>query len=271
MILADQHLHSIFSGDSETPMELQIEKAISLGLKSMCFTEHMDIDFPLTDGENPFELDTDAYMEKITECREKYEKQIQINFGVEFGFQKHLVARNKEYIEKYPFDFVIGSQHLLQGMDVYYPDIYRGSEEKEVYRQYFEEMLISVRCFEEFDVLGHLDYVVRYGPNKNKFYKYADYSDIIDEILKVIIDKKCGIELNTGGFRKLKNEPNPCYDVLKRYREMGGEIITIGSDAHVPEDIASEFARAKDFLCDAGFKNYAVYTKRKPQFFTLDG
>ena len=105
----------------------------------------------------------------------------------------------------------------------------------------------------DFDVYGHLDYVVRYGPNKNQFYSYQKYAEVIDEILRTLIQKGKGIELNTAGFKYGLGHAHPTLDILKRYKELGGEILTIGSDGHTPEQIAWEFDIVPSLLKEAGF------------------
>lgn len=268
MIIGDYHLHSSFSEDSDTPMESQIEAAIRAGLKYMCFTEHMDRDFPgSTDEKKLFEADTDAYLEHYKECRDKYKELIDIRFGIEYGCQAHLAQHNIDYVNKYPFDFVIASQHLVDGIDVYYPDYFEGMSEHEAYLKYFEATLESICLFDQYDVFGHLDYVVRYG--KNRHYRYKDYSDVLDEILKQLIKRGKGIELNTAGFAKLEDEGNPSREVLLRYHELGGEIITVGSDAHESGNVAACFDRAEAFLKDAGYGYYCIFKDRRPEFIRI--
>ena len=278
MIIADFHVHSSHSEDSDTPMEQQIEAGIAAGLKYMCFTEHMDKDWPKDDGimkggapldMELFELDTDAYYKHCMECREKYKDRIDIRFGVEYGFQPHLAEHNREYTERYPFDFVIGSQHLMNGADVYYPENFADMSDREAFHAYFESELESICIFDGYDVFGHLDYIVRYGTNKNKDYFYKDHVDVIDEILRQLIKRGKGIEINTAGFRKLGNEPNPSSDILRRYHELGGEIITVGSDSHTPGSVAYDFDRARRLLLDTGYTYYCIFKDRTPEFISL--
>ncbi len=281
MILADYHLHSSHSEDSEIPMEEQIEAGIKAGLKYMCFTEHMDKDWPEEavpkEGEDAsgaedlkaFEVDTDAYYEHYLECREKYKDRVDLRFGVEYGFQPHLGLHNTEYVSRYPFDFVIGSQHLMDGIDVYYPETFDNIPEKEAYHRYFECILESICIFDGYDVFGHLDYIVRYGPNKNKYYSYKDHAEVLDEILSQLIKRGKGIEINTAGYRALGNEPNPCRDILRRYHELGGEIITVGSDAHNPGSVAYDFSRAESLLKELGYTHYCIFKDRHPEFLGL--
>ncbi|MBR4719263.1 MAG: histidinol-phosphatase HisJ family protein [Lachnospiraceae bacterium] len=270
MIIADFHLHSSHSEDSDTPMEQQIEAGIKAGLKHMCFTEHMDKDFPgSTDDKKLFEVDTDVYYRHCMECRNKYEDRMDVGFGIEYGCQVHLREHNINYVNKYPFDFVIASQHLVDGIDVYYPEYFNGMSEREAYLKYFEATLESICLFDEYDIFGHIDYIVRYGPNKNREYFYKDYADVLDEILRQLIMRGKGIEINTGGFRKLGNDANPGREILKRYHELGGEIITVGSDAHRREDVAGDFDRAEDMLKGLGYTYYCIYKNRKPVFLSL--
>ena len=116
---------------------------------------------------------------------------------------------------------------------------------------------------------GHIDYIVRYGPDQNRNYTYQTYQEILDEILKTLIQKGVGIELNTGGFHYGLGEPNPCTDLIRRYRQLGGEIITIGADAHKPEHIAYAFDKAAQILQSCGFSYYTVFGRRNTDFIKL--
>ncbi len=270
-IKTDFHMHSSFSGDSQAPMEDMIKQAISLGFSHICFTEHLDLDFPVTelDPAGKFEVNVDSYLYELLRCRQKYEEQIQIGFGIEMGLQPHLAGKHIEYLAQYPFDFVIGSSHLCHGKDPYYAPFYENRSEDEAYEEYFVSILENIQAFSGFDVYGHLDYVVRYGPNSDKYYSYAKYNDLFDSILKALIEKGKGIEINTGGLKKGLKDLHPCRDILKRYKELGGEIITIGSDAHDPSRIGAEFERAKESLVEAGFEYYTIFKERKAEFIKL--
>lgn len=270
-ITADFHLHTSFSGDSDTPMEEMILKGIDLGLTKMCFTEHNDFDYPITERDVPgiWEVNADSYLYDFLKLREKYAEQISLLFGVELGLQPHLSKRNAAFAKEHDYDFIIGSSHLCHGKDPYYPAFYEGRAQEEAYQEYFESILENLKVYSNFDVYGHLDYVVRYGPAKDQGYSYENYRDLFDEILKKLIDMEKGIELNTGSLTKGMREPNPCIGVLKRYRELGGEIITVGSDAHAPENIAHAFDRAAAILKDCGFQYYTTFEKRSPSFHKL--
>lgn len=270
-ITSDYHLHSYFSGDSDTPMETMILKGIELGLTEMCFTEHNDFDYPVTESHPSgfFELNPDAYLYDFLTLRGKYADRIHLRFGVEIGLQPHLARLNAAFVNVHDYDFVIGSSHLCNGKDPYYPSFYEGRPQEDAYREYFESILENLKSYSNFDVYGHLDYVVRYGPKKDEGYSYEMYREIFDQILIRLIDMEKGLEVNTGGLAKGLREPHPCVGILKRYRELGGEIITTGSDAHAPEQIACAFDRTAEILKECGFRYYATFEKRSPSFHKL--
>lgn len=267
-ITADCHLHSSHSGDSDAPMEQMILEGISRGLTTMCFTEHNDFEFPDSpDGPGAqFLLNTDSYLYELIGLKEKYAGQLRILFGVELGLQPQLMRRNAVYAKSYDFDFIIGSAHLCHGQDVYYPSFFEGRRDEDAYREYFESILENIRKFSSFDVLGHLDYVVRYGASMDRDYSYDKYRDILDRILELLLEKGRGIEVNTGGIKKGMQDLHPCMGILKRYRELGGEIVTVGSDAHGPAQVADCFGRACDVLKECGFRYYSIFEKRIPEY-----
>ena len=257
-ILWDCHMHSSFSADSDTPMEVMIHRAVETGLQGITFTEHLDPDYPVTPDNLDFSLNIPAYKEKLAELSDIYKDKIQVRFGIELGLQMHLGEYFDSLLSQTPFDFVIGSSHLVHGYDPYYPEFFEGRKEFLCYMEYFESILENISAYDGFDVYGHIDYVVRYGPNRNR-----------DEILKKLISMGKGIELNTGGYHYGLGEPNPCTAVIRRYRELGGEIITIGADAHTPDKIACAFDKAASVLEACGFRYYTIFKDRKPEFISL--
>ena len=263
----DIHVHSYFSTDSEARMEDTIEKALEEGLSYLCFTDHIDYDYPV-EGLT-FDFDPAEYFRKIGEMKERYGSRIKILAGVELGMQEHLSKRYSELLRSWPFDFAIGSQHLVGGMDPYYPETFEGRNENDIYRLYFENMLTDIRVFRDFDALGHLDYIVRYGSRKGRNYSYRQYADVIDEILKILVRDNHAIEINTAGIRKQLGFPNPHPEVLKRYRELGGTLVSIGSDAHKPYAVGFAFGTACEILKSCGFTHTVYYEKRKPRFVLL--
>ncbi len=271
MILADCHVHSEFSSDSNASVTAIIEQAIHKGMSYFYLTDHHDIDFPKdAAGGLEFQLDTPSYLEHLLRYKEEYAGKIEIRTGVELGLMSHISNKLTDYAKKYPFDFIIGSSHLVRGMDPYYPDYYEGRSQKEAYLEYFESILENIQQFRDFDVYGHLDYVVRYGPDKTMKWDFADYAEVFEAILTKLIQDGKGIEMNTAGLAKGLGYPHPHKDILHMYKDLGGEIITIGSDAHTPEHFAYGFDVAEQVLLSCGFRYYALYKNRKPEFYSLE-
>lgn len=274
MIQADMHMHTWFSTDSEACPRDMADEAVRKGLKTICFTDHFDKD-DLEWGEEGI-FDVDAYFVEMQKLQEEYAEKLNIRIGIELGLRTYLKDYYEELTKKYPFDFVIGSVHNVpykkdaEG-NILYTDpaaekLFTDRTDKEAYRLMMETTLENVRTSDCFQTLGHLDYVVRYGKSREKEYSYTDYADIIDEILKLLIEKEKGLEVNSAGLKYGLPFAHPHPDVLKRYRELGGEIITIGADAHKPEHIAYDFAKAEEILKFCGFKYYTEFFEQKPVF-----
>ena len=155
---------------------------------------------------------------------------------------------------------------MLQGRDPYYRENFAELTDEELYRAMFEETLTIVKRVDDFDSLGHLDYIVRYGREQERSYSYDANKEIIDEILKHLIANGKGLELNTAGLKYGLPFAHPYPEILRRYRELGGEIITVGSDGHKPEHLAYDFQKVEGILSACGFKYYTEFRQRKPIF-----
>ena len=280
IIRADYHMHTAFSADSSTPMEEQIQAAVSAGLSAVCFTEHVDLDSPFrnapeNDTEGDFHIDYSRYRETFLRLKEQYAEKIQLLFGLEMGLNTNCASEIEDYINAHPeLDFVIGSTHSARDrMDPYYDSFFDASCDP--YRDYFETALANMRTFcrtNVFDSYGHLDYILRCGPRsadgsckeRTSSYLYAQYADLIDPLLKELISQGKALELNTSPLKKGFPETNPGKAILKRYYELGGRLITIGSDAHVPAAVGYGFDTAAELLTECGFTQYVTYEKRQP-------
>lgn len=271
-ISCDAHMHTDFSTDCESSVRSMLNAAVEKGLRAVCITDHMDLDFPPQEGEGqphdapPFQFDVEEYFRVLTPLKEEYRDRLDVRIGIEIGLQPHLGAQYKKLLAAYPFDIVIGSIHLVRGLDPYYGKPFEGRPDADAYREAFEETLTCIEQNEDFDTLGHLDYVVRYGKNKAGEYSYKAFADEIDAVLKKLISMGKGLEVNTGGLKYGLGFTNPHPDVIRRYRELGGEIVTVGADAHRPEYVGYEFGEAGEILLNCGFKYYAEFIGRKPLF-----
>jgi len=263
MIRSDLHNHTHFSFDSQASMPDMIKAAQEKGLNTLAFTDHHDIDF-IYEGLSG-ELDVVNYIHAIEDFRATLTDDFNLLTGIEFGIEKHLHEPLRQLARRHDFDFIICSTHFAKGKDPYDPTYFDGLSRNEGYFSIFEDTLFNISHFEDFDALGHLDYVIRYWRRDlNKKYSYADFSDVFDAILSTLIRKDKALEVNTSGYVYKLDQPHPSYEVLKRYKQLGGELLTIGSDAHRPENIAVSFDVVEKHLKNIGFKSYTIFQKRVP-------
>lgn len=273
MLFPDYHLHSFFSSDSNADMLEIICCAKDKGLKSICITDHYDMDYPVYPDEPDvtFDLDTDAYYFYMSKIRDEVSPEFDLRIGVELGVMSETIPRLHDYVLSHPeLDFIIASSHLVDGYDPYRPDYFVGKTEKEAYRRYFENILENIKIFKDFNVYGHLDYILRYGKSKADNFNISDYSDIFHEIFDILVYEGKGIEINTGSLYRGLSFPHPHRDILKMYKEAGGEIITVGSDAHKPEYVGYGSEAAYALLNELGFKYYCTFRNQKPDYVAIN-
>lgn len=264
MFFADYHTHSDFSSDSDTPMEENIKKAISIGLKEIAATDHIDFDYP--DPDYPFLFDYEPYSKEIERLRNKYKGQIKILKGVEIGIQPHVMNQITDLVSKNRYDFIIGSTHVVQdGYDLCVHDFFDGKTQNEAYGQYFDEVLHNVKNYDFFNVYGHIDFINRYGDYQNKVIDYKLFMPTITKIFKTLIEKSKGIEVNTSGYRYGVGGPHPQFELIKLYHDLGGKIITVGSDTHKPEQMAYKFDEAYKMIKEAGFDSITAFENKEPR------
>jgi histidinol-phosphatase (PHP family) len=232
-------MHTIpFSTDSEMSIDEVLSKKAQLGL-DVVLTEHMDIDFP---GSDYFGFEPSEYFQRYLPLRNDG-----LLLGVEVGLLTNAVEKNQEFVSSHPFDMVIGSIHAVHGFDIYYQEYYDSfPDKKSSFEAYLQTMIENVKAFDNFDVLGHIDYICRQAPYEDKELHYEEFPDYIDEILKTLIERRQVLELNT---RRLGNPVaiealTPLY---RRYYELGGRYVTFGSDAHTPSAIGINFNNAMSF------------------------
>ena len=274
MVQYDAHMHTQFSTDSEEPMENMIRESIRRKLRGITFTDHKDYRFPATydwhpeAGEKPFQFDFEKYRETIAALREKYKEQIEIHTGVEIGLKSDAYEENVALSKRSDLEYCIGSIHLVENMDPYYPDFWESYGEENGLKRYFETTYAQLRNLGEIqiDTVGHLDYITRYLPSGYAFYQYEKYAEIIDEILKIVLDRNIILEINTSGYKNGGTMPNPCFEIIKHFRELGGENIIFGSDAHDISRVAADFERAAMLAEKAGFRGYLSVKDHMRQF-----
>lgn len=276
MIKSDQHMHSSFSGDSQAKISDIIDSAVSKGLDIICLTDHYDPLFPCyQEGEDAiFDLDTKSYNEAAIKIRNDVliQSRIKVRVGMELGIYPKIYDMCKDIVKEYPYDFIILSSHTADGLDPYLHTYWEEFDNPvDGVKLYYNEILKNVSEFKDFDVYGHLDYCLRYTTTTEEERNIKNYKDILEAIFKILVADGKGIEINSGGLRrKGYNMFNPSEEILKFYKECGGEIITFGSDAHKPEDVAYGIKEAYDILKGIGFEYIADFKERKINFTGID-
>jgi len=266
--LYDQHIHSTLSYDSvqENTIPNIIDTAAGLGLAGIAVTDHFDPLWP--DEDDLSYLDIAAYERALTEAEQLINGRIRFAKGIELGF---IPGEALEICEKtlssYPYDFVIGSVHYSQAAPIEHPLFLEGRSLKDIVEEYYTLILDSIKDFTNYDVLGHINCIDRYTeglPAPDLFMPY------VEEIMRVAISDGKGIEINTSAFRYgLADRGTPTQPILDLYKELGGEIVTIGSDAHQPEHIGTFIKEGEEMLLASGIRYLTVFSERRPEFIRL--
>ena len=274
---ADYHVHTIYSDDSAYPMEEVVLKAIDLGLNEICFTDHVDYgikpdrDEPekiiIRDGMPLANVDYPKYFEEIKHLQEKYKDKITIKQGMEFGMQTHTIDKFQKLFDRYDFDFIILSCHQVEDKEFWTQDFQKGRTQQEYNERYYQEILEMVKTYKDYSVLGHLDLLKRYDLAGD--YPFEKVKDILTEILKIVIADGKGIEINTSSFRYGLKDLMPGHEILKLYHDLGGTIITIGSDSHQERHLADHIQEVREELKKIGFKTFCTFDRMKPIFHEL--
>ena len=280
----DYHVHTEFSDDSDYDMEDVIKNAIAIGLDEICFTDHVDYGIkkdwdesgemiyrkggsgepeklPLANVNYP------AYYEKFKEMQSLYAEKINLKFGLEFGMQVHTIKKYKKLFARFPFDFIILSVHEVEDKEFWTQDFQCGRTQKEYNERYYEELLYLVQNYHDYSVLGHMDLITRY--DKAGTYPFEKLKPILTEILKTVIADGKGIEVNTSSHRYGLSDLTPSRDILKLYQELGGSILTIGSDSHKPAHLGAFIDETKQELKAIGFEEFCTFDKMKPIYHQL--
>ena len=266
-ILYDSHVHSSFSGDCKYTMEDMVKSALNKKLKVITFTEHIDYEYGDT-GVNIVYTPSD-YFKEINRLKNKYNKQIEILSGTEIGMQPHLSEKYSVFLQDKPFDFILLSVHTINKQALNKESYYINKNSKDIIEDYYINLLEIIKRFDNFDVIAHMDLIKKYS---NNFYEHSqsdEYLEIVIEILKKIIYMGKGLEINTSSVNHCVNNFYPSKNILQLYKQFGGDIITIGSDAHNPKDICNHYREAISILRDLDFKYISVYKNRRKQLIKI--
>ncbi len=282
-MLADYHVHCEFSDDSDYPMADVCADAVGLGLSEICFTDHVDYGIkpdveeyrrdpscaPIVDGQPTTNVDYPAYFQRIEKMKVRFAGSLRIKAGLELGVQSHRVAQNHALFEAWrdKLDFVICSIHEVGDLEFYTGDFQRGRTQEEYNMAYYEELLRVVETFKDYSVLGHLDLIRRYDPAGE--FPFEKTRDLVAAILERVIADGKGIELNTSSFRYGLSDLQPSRDVLRLYRDLGGRVLTLGSDSHKPDHLGAHIEECHGRLRELGFTEFCTFDRMEPSFLPL--
>lgn len=262
--MIDYHIHSSISFDCDIPMLKMAQAAQAAGLKEICFTEHIDLEQKLGPD---FTVDFDAYTAAISAVRKQC-PDITIRMGIEAGLNIQATPQMLALLDGQPLDFVIGSQHDVFGLDPYYEQVWEQHNKDVIFNEYLRVALESTSHIDYYDVMGHIGYISKFCPYDDKLLRYVDYTDAIDILLKTLINKGKGIEVNTNGLY-MTPSTMPETAIVKRYFELGGEIVTIGSDAHYEVVVGHAVTDTLSALKSIGFKYVCTFEQRQPKFIPI--
>ncbi len=257
----DLHAHSQFSFDGERPMEEMVAAAAARGLSELCFTDHLDFDSPV--HHIP---DYTARRAEAERLRPLY-PGLTISLGAEVSLRDETcAARARETLRVAEADFILGSVHTVDGVDVWSDRYYNGLDKKTAYRRYLEAVAQELPTFPEFHVLAHYDFVAKYAPYPDRSVTLDSAPDAFDLIFRYLLDSGKGLEINTASWQ----QDRPWgLDILRRYRELGGEFVTVGSDTHGSERVGARIGEALNLARAAGIPYIAAFRKGKPHFYAL--
>ena len=259
-ILYDYHMHSEISPDAHFTMEEMCESAIEKGMREIVFTDHYE--FYVHGVVRPWfnEEYVEKYFRTLEECRKKFEGRLSVKSGMEFG-QLYISQECNEIVQKYPFDFVLGSVHKLENIDLTNLIVTEKNARSIGDAYYYHLLELSEEG--DFDCLAHMDYFKKHCAKQGISDFYEEYQPMIKKVLENVIRRGKGIEINTAGMGSILEDTMPGMDVLKMYKELGGTIITAGSDSHRPDRIGYGFDKVYQMLKKAGFNSISVYKNRK--------
>lgn len=262
----DLHTHSIHSFDGNDSCDELCSEAIKNNAKGIAITDHCDID-GIKEGCWEFE---DKQMCDVNLCKEKYKEKLDVFSGVELGQGIYEKELSEKFLSKYDFDFVIGSIHNLEGMEDFYFLDYQKFDIDKLLTDYFNDIL-KLAKWNKTDSLAHLTYPLRYIVAREHIgVDLSNYYHIIDEIFKTVIKNEKAIEINVSGLSMEMNDTLPNKELIKRYKELGGKYITIGSDTHYSIKICNKIDEGYKILKECGFEHITIFKKRKPILIPID-
>ncbi len=260
----DLHMHTASSFDGNYPAELMCKAAVENSLATIAFTDHFDVDFF---ERHNLDVRQKSSYEDIVAAKEAFADKIQVLRGIEMGQPTYDTALTEKSLARFEYDFVIGSIHNLREMPDFCELDYPNLTQENIYsllEKYFEEELILAK-WNGFDTLAHLTYPMRYIVQSGRFNTdISRYDDVVDEIFKTLITNGKALEINTSGLRQPIGKTMPTENYVRRFKELGGELLTLGSDAHFTEHVGAGIDQGYEIAEACGFKYVTYFKDRKP-------
>jgi len=270
----DSHMHTGFSFDGRDSADSLCQAAIAKGLSGIAITDHYDVDGMVEDYYRQY--DAAAAEAAILEAKEKYRGVLRVSYGIELGQPYTYPETAKKLLAEHPFDFVLGSLHNLRGVPDFSLMKYEGMSAN-LRAQLWERTLDEYQLLLDtdshgcaFHSLAHINYPQRYFLLAGVDFPMHNYYDRISHIYRQIIDRGIALEVNTSGLRKGLGITLPGADLLRLYRDCGGELITIGSDAHFTEDVGADVPAVYAMLTELGFRYAAFFENGRAEMIPLN-
>lgn len=259
--IVDMHAHTIHSFDGNFSVDEMIASSIEKGIKTVAFTDHVEMDFF---HEKSFDKTADESFDDILRAKEQYKDRIEVCVGVELGEPTYNVEESEALIASKDYDFVIGSIHNLRETEDFCFLDYQSDNIYPLLDDYFYELKLLAE-WGKFDTFAHLTYPLRYIVGDYKInVELSKYQKDIDEIFSLLVEKDKPLEINTSGLRQKIGRTLPDESYVRRFRELGGKYVTVGSDSHFTEHMGAGIERGMLMARKCGFESVLIFRHRQP-------
>lgn len=267
MLPHDYHLHSHYSCDCQATMAEMCAAAVERGLAEIGFSEHYDLFSGEPDNCRDF-FRLEPWAAELEQVRAAFDGRLTVRAGIEIGEPHLFQAEARALLARYPFDYVLGSLHWVGPNSIFDPGYFKARSAKEAFRLFYEE-LARVTAVGDFDILSHFDVPVRTAHAVYGRYKPLDHRDYLRPVLRNCVERGLALDLNTAALRRRANTLTPGLEILKEYVALGGERITLGSDAHRPQHVGAGLDVALQVARAAGLKYLTHFEQRQARLVPL--
>ncbi|MGL5649923.1 MAG: histidinol-phosphatase HisJ family protein [Clostridium sp.] len=254
-MIFDTHIHTKLSSDSEMQISDIVKRSKELNI-GVILTDHLDLNYH---NKNEFRVDLDNFFKLY----EKY-RNSNLLLGIEIGLGTSILKENIRISKLYPFDFIIGSVHAVDDEDIYYTYSQKGLSKKDYFENYFKSAINYISEFDNFDSLGHIDYPCRYCNFDNNNFTIVEHGDYLKKLFTILISKNKALEINTRRLN-IPEVYRSTVEIYSLYKEYGGNFVTLGSDAHTPDAISTNFDIALTLCKDLNLT--PVYFKNRQMIY----